>query len=621
MRFPLPLTFLASILAGSALAQGTDPGAPRVWAITGAKIVTAPGKTIASGTIVLRDGLIEAVGEKVAVPGDATVIDGKGWTLYPGFIDASTRLGMPTELPKPERGDRYAVAAIQAENSAASLLKPDAAAFLPYRQAGFGAALVAPATGLIGGTSAAIVLGDSAEPSALTLNATVGMHAQPGAGGGFGEYPGALMGQIAATRQALADARWLAGRLDAYSKNPAGQPRPAASRALLALRPVVAEKTLPLVVRASGAREIERALALGREFGIVPILDGGTEAYAVIEKLKVSGASVLLSLDALTPPTPPAPGADPDKPTLQALRARALAPTTAAALAKAGIPFAFSTSAPTEALKNVRRFVAGGLSEDAALTALTLSPAKILGIERQAGTLEAGKLGNVVAVSGASLFDPKAKLTKVFVDGNPVVLAATPVISPAGRGAVGAPAAPALDIKKNLPPGVTPEMALQFLKADPEAAKPFLPAGVTVEQAIAALEGKTPPNLGAGGQTPPPAVDEVFAAPPAVGKTLIPALPPAVGSSFVIRGATVWTSGKAGILKSADVWVQNGKLAAIGTGLKVPAGTVEIDGKGKHVTPGCRNPATAEPQLDLSAGHSRRYITAPSCHGTNSFWP
>ena len=133
MRFPLSLTFLASILAGSALAQGNDPGAPRVWAITGAKIVTAPGKTISSGTLVLRDGLIEAVGEKVNVPGDATVIDGKGWTLYPGFIDASTRLGMPTDLPKPERGDRYPVAAIQAENSAASLLKPDAAAFLPLQ--------------------------------------------------------------------------------------------------------------------------------------------------------------------------------------------------------------------------------------------------------------------------------------------------------------------------------------------------------------------------------------------------------------------------------------------------------------------------------------------------------
>ena len=68
--------------------------------------MTAPGKTISSGTIVLRDGLIESVGEKVTVPADATVIDGKGWTLYPGFIDASTRLGMPTEFPRPDRGDR-----------------------------------------------------------------------------------------------------------------------------------------------------------------------------------------------------------------------------------------------------------------------------------------------------------------------------------------------------------------------------------------------------------------------------------------------------------------------------------------------------------------------------------
>ena len=554
--------FLSLALASSVQAQGNDPGAPQIWAITGAKIVTAPGKVIASGTIVLRDGVIEAVGASVKVPSDAKVISGKGWTLYPGLIDASTRLGMPTEAIKSERGDKYPVSAIQAENTAALLFKPDLDAIKPYRLAGFGVALTAPATGLLQGTSAAISLSDSDKVNELILKSRVGMHLSFERGG-FGEYPGALMGQIAATRQALYDAQFKGGK---------GSP----TRTIQALRPVV-DKKIPLIVKASGAREIERALRLCKEFGLTPIIEGGTESYAVAQKLKDAKASVFLSAD--LPAAPPSIPGEASTETLQSLRARALAPTAAAALAKLGVPFALTTSTPADLLKNTRKLIAAGLTEEQALTALTLSPAKLLGIEKQVGTLEEGKLGNLIAVEGDSLFAPKAKLVKVFVDGKPVTLAAT-----GGPVTASAPSAPAIDIKKSLPPGVTPEMALQFLKADPESAKPFLPAGVTVEQAIAALEGRptqAPPQAGAGG-----AEEKTFVL-SKVGAGLIPPVPPALASkSFVLRNATVWTSAAAGILKDTDVLVRDGKIAAIGKDLKVPGGTVEIDGRGKHVTPG-----------------------------------
>ncbi|WP_395139244.1 amidohydrolase family protein [Armatimonas sp.] len=554
--------FLSLSLAAAANAQGNDPGAPNVWAITDAKIVTAPGKVIASGTLVLRNGVIEAVGEKIKVPGDAKVISGKGWTLYPGLINASTRLGMPTEAVKSERGDRYPVAAIQAENTAALLFKPDAEANKPYRQAGFGVALTAPALGLLQGTSAAISLGESVTVNELLLKPTIGMHLSFDRGG-FGEYPGSLMGQIAATRQALYDAKFKGGK---------GTP----PRALLALQPVI-EKKLPLIVKANGAREIERVLRLCKEFGLTPIIEGGTEAYAVAQKLKDAKVSVFLSAD--LPATPPSTPGEPSTETLQSLRARALAPTAAAALAKLGVPFALTTNSPADLLKNTRKLIAAGLTEEQALTALTLSPAKLLGIEKQVGTLEEGKLANVIAVEGDSLFAPKAKITRVFVEGKPVVLTSSP--TPAGR----ASSAPTVDIAKSLPPGVTPEMALQFLKADPESAKPFLPAGVSVEQAIASLEGKAvapaPPSPGTGGaEEKPYTVSKV-------GEGMIPPLPPALASkSFVLRNATVWTSAAAGILKDTDVLVQGGKITAIGQDLKVPGGTVEIDAQGKHVTPG-----------------------------------
>ncbi|MBB6053453.1 amidohydrolase family protein [Armatimonas rosea] len=555
-------------LAAAAHAQGNDPGAPSVYAITDAKIVTAPGKVIASGTLVLRDGRIESVGERVKVPSDAKVISGKGLTLYPGLINASTRLGMPTEAVKSDRGDRYPIAAIQAENTAALLFKPDLEAIKPYRQAGFGIALTAPMTGLIQGTSAAISLSESDKVNELILKSATGMHLSFERGS-FGEYPGSLMGQLAATRQALYDAQFKGGK---------GTP----TRTMQALQPVV-EKKLPLIIKATGAREIERALKLCKEFGLTPIIDGGTEAYAVAQKLKDAHASVFLSADLPAAPTT-TPG-EPSTETLQSLRARALAPTAATALARLGVPFALTTNTPADLLKNTRKLIAAGLTEEQALTALTLSPAKLLGIEKQTGTLEPGKLANVVVVEGDSLFAPKAKLAHVFIDGKPVVLSA-PGAATAGGARVAAAAAPAVDIKKSLPPGVTPEMALQFLKADPEAAKPFLPAGVTVEQAIAALEGKpaqapaAPTGAGAAQEEKPFVLSKV-------GAGQVPPTPPALASkSFVLRNATVWTSAAAGILKETDVLVRDGKLAAIGKDLKVPSGTVEVEGRGKHVTPG-----------------------------------
>jgi imidazolonepropionase-like amidohydrolase len=582
MRFSFSLALLSLLLAAPGLAQGNDPGGPRVWAITGARLVVSPGKVLAAGAIVLRDGHIEAVGEKIKIPTDATVIDGKGWTLYPGLVNASSRVGMPAELDRPERGDRYPIFAIRPENAGSSLLKLEKDTLTAYRNAGFGVTLAAPGAGLVMGTSAVIELGTDLNPASLMLRPTFAMHAQPGNGGGFREYPGSAMGQIAALRQALSDARFAASQLDAYEKNPTGKKRPTVSRALLALRPVL-EKKIPLVVRASGAREIERALALGREFGLTPVIDGGAESYRVIDKLKASKATVFLSLDSLAPPNLGAGGPqnNNDKPTLQSLRARAQAPTSAAQLQKAGVPFALTTDRPDGMLKNARRAIAAGLSETDALAALTSTPAKLLGIEREAGTLEPGKLANLIAVEGDSLFSPKAKLKKVFVDGDPVVLPASGDKLPA---AAPGKSDPAIDIKKLLPPGVTPEMALQFLKADPDAAKPFLPAGVTPEQAIAALEGKPALQPSSGGGEG--GSSDAIAAPPAVGAGLVPPLPPALPASFVIRGATVWTSGPAGVLSNADVYVRAGKVVAVGKSLKVPGGTLELSGAGKHVTPG-----------------------------------
>jgi imidazolonepropionase-like amidohydrolase len=348
------------------------------------------------------------------------------------------------------------------------------------------------------------------------------------------------------------------------------------SRALVALRPVVVEKKMPLVMHADSAQAIRRALKVAREFGLRPVIEGAAEAYAVAPELKAAGAAVLLS--ASLPEAPRVTPGEEDPSTLQGLRQRALAPTSAAALAKAGVPFAITAgglSNPADFTKAVRRMVAAGLPVATAVEATTISPAKLLGVDRQLGTLEAGKVANVLVTSG-DLYADKTQVKYLFVDGKKQD---TDAPRPAGGGGAGRGSFAA-----SLPPGVTPEQALQFLRQNPNAAARFLPAGTTAEQAIAELEGG---SRGAAQGESRRTDDDSVKAPAPVGEGLVPPLPAALPAAFVLRNAdAVWTSGPQGVVKNADVYVKDGKVVSVGQGLKVPAGTPEVDARGKQVTPG-----------------------------------
>jgi imidazolonepropionase-like amidohydrolase len=421
----LPL-FSAPLAARATATQ--NPGAPNVYAITNARIVPVVGPTLAKGTIVLRDGLIEAIGPNVAVPADATRIDGAGLTVYPGLIDALTRLGMPEAADYPAaRGDAYPVSTVRAENSAASLLlRPDAAGAEARRSQGFVAALAVPQVGILPGTSAVVSLGDATtDPSALVLRADVAAHLAFGNANTAGGYPSSLMGRVAVARQAMLDAQDGALRLADYEKDPRGKQRPNSNRAVVALRPVV-EKQRPLVVAAGSSHEMLRALRLAREFGLRSVINGGAEAYRVPAELKAAGASVILSADLPEVPQRPAAGED-DPSTLQGLRRRALVPTSASALHRAGVPFAFSTEGmarPGDFRANVRKMIARGLPANAAIEAATINAARMLGVDRQLGSLEPGKIASIVVTDG-DLFGERTRIRHLFVDGKKMDLPAT----------------------------------------------------------------------------------------------------------------------------------------------------------------------------------------------------
>ena len=450
-RASLALATPALLAAVAAPPLAAQRSIPSTYAITNARIVPVSSATIDRGTIVIRDGLIVAVGANVRVPADARVIDGSGHTVYPGLIDAYGSLGI--REPQGQGGGGggggfggFGAPAPQAQPGAANSRNPvglrpevraidqldERADFSNAFAAGVTTALTAPEGRIYEGQSALINLSSGDFGSAVIVP-TVALHVGfRGLGGG--QYPSSLLGVFAALRQSLLDAQHYRDVKVAYERNPRGTARPAFDPSLEALQPVIAG-TMPVVFRANTQREIERALDLAKEFKLKAMIGGGTEAYAVIERLKAENVPVLLSLNFPRVTQAPSANAEPDP--LRVLRMRVQAPKTPADLAKAGVKFAFHGGANNhnEFLANVRRAVKNGLTPDQAIRALTLGAAELLGASDRIGSLEAGKIANLAIVRG-DLFAEDGRVTAVYVDGRPHEIDA-PATPTAGRNRAG----------------------------------------------------------------------------------------------------------------------------------------------------------------------------------------
>lgn len=430
-------------LLGAQIGVQRERNAPSVYAITNARIVTVSGPTIDKGNVIVRNGVITAVGAAAAVPADARVIDGNGLTVYPGLIDANSSLGLGAPgggaalvaaagggggrgrggagagAPVQQAGVMVALnstrpAGQQPELAAIDYVHPDAEAFSGPQGAGVTSALTVPKDGIFRGLSAFVNLG-GATSAAMILRAPVAEHIgfTPSRGGG---YPNSLMGVFSVLRQTLLDAQHYAAEQAAYAKNPGTMRRPEPDPSLEALQPVL-RREVPVIMEASSEREIIRALDLAKEFNIKPIIAGGEEADLVAARLKAEGVPVLATLNF---PRRPQTTADADPEPLRMLRARVEAPKLAAKLQAAGVKFAFEDggAAWTDFLTNAARTVnGGGLTADQAIRALTLTPAEIFGVSDKVGTIAAGKIANLTITRG-DLFS--GRVTQVFVDGQPI---------------------------------------------------------------------------------------------------------------------------------------------------------------------------------------------------------
>ncbi len=436
-------------------------------AIHNAKIVTVSGSVINKGTVVVRNGLIEAVGENVAVPADAMLVEGEGLTVYPGLIDALSTWGQPGGAPAPTatagRGGRGTTTATPAATPAPATQTAAAPARGPQdrpqttswvkiadeisntdrrietaRAAGFTTAVTFPTRGIFAGQGAVIDLLSGEKSGEMVVSSPTGQYislTSGGRGGGMGRsFPSALMGYIAYVRQIYLDAAHYQLVKDAYAKNPVGMARPEYDRALEGVL-----DSPRILLPANRLVEMDRMLHLAADLKQPVLLYGGRESFRpeAAALLKKYNASILLSMR-----WPEASrDADPDEvDSMRTLETRDKAALAPAVLQKAGVKFALYSDGldqPRDLQRAVKKALDNGLSREDALRALTLSPAEIYGVANRLGSIEAGKIANLVVTRG-DIFDDRTRVEMTIVDGRKYVPA--PDAPPSGgRGATSDP--------------------------------------------------------------------------------------------------------------------------------------------------------------------------------------
>src|SRR6267378_2989752 len=412
LRCALAVCFTALFSAAPFLhAQG---GEPQYFAIRGAKVVPVSGPSVESATIVISRGLIAAVGKDLAIPPEAWVIDGKGLTVYPGLFDSFTDVGIPAAPPaSSEGGPRHSSEGARGPADEVSLSDKR---IETWRSGGFTTVVSSPKGGIFPGQAAVLDLageraGDLVVKSPVAI--PLGFQTSGGFGGGF---PNSIMGVLAYIHQVWLDTEWSVKAQATYEKNPRSVARPRYDRTEAALAEALEDHALVLIP-ANNSVQLRRALELVDRWNVKGAIYGGQMAYEVAPEIAAKKLPVLVNLK-----WPEAEkDADPeDKPSLRTLQFRDRAPSSPAALAKAGVKFAFYSggiTAPKDTLKAAKKSIDAGLAPDAALRALTLSAAEIFGVADRLGSIENGKIANLIVTDG-DLFEEKTKIKFVFVDGH-----------------------------------------------------------------------------------------------------------------------------------------------------------------------------------------------------------
>ncbi|MCX7602543.1 MAG: amidohydrolase family protein [Bryobacteraceae bacterium] len=438
MRKNLFAAFLAA-LAALFVAWLPAPADSVTWtAIRDARIVTVSGPVIEKGTVLIRNGVIAAVGAQVDVPASAWVIDGSGLTVYPGLIDALSSWGLPQAAQAQQqaaaRGAQPPQQPPQPQQPQQQQQQPQTRSWGPQdrpgtlswvraadqvqpsdprlgqaRNAGFTTAVVFPRQGIVAGHGAVVNLGGkTAGEMVVTPDAGLYLALRPS---GYTGFPSTPMGIMAYFRQLWLDAEHYRQALALYASDPVNYPRPAYDRAV---EGVLGAKRV--LLPAEGPVQMERMLKLAADLKTPAVLYGVVRGYEMAQRLKEAGTPAILNVRW------PARDRDADpeqEESYRELLIRDLAPTSPAALSAAGVRWAVSSEGmdtPRAVLRALKQSIDRGLKREDALRALTLNAAEIFGVADRLGSIERGKIANLVVATG-DLFDDSTRVRMVFIDG------------------------------------------------------------------------------------------------------------------------------------------------------------------------------------------------------------
>jgi len=678
------------LIASSTLAQVAPPNGIRASdvrhdALVHCTVVTQPGSMIADATIIMKDGWIVSVGPAAStpIPAGATHHDCTGLTAYAGFIEPYLTIDTSAQArDAAAQADAHWNPRVTPQVSVRAARLPAASTRESLRDAGFCVAAAWPSTGALRGTGAALTLA-SEDAMVMWLGQELGQAATfdrftppegqepPYDAPRAVAYPASRMGAIALVRQVMRDAAWSVQASRAWSAQPTGQDPPRANAALSALAscvPASSARPMPFVVECSDEHAVLHTKALLDESGWSGWCVASGLEFRELDAVVATRLPLVVPLDFAKAPDLTNPRRA-DQISLRELGTWACSPMNPALLAERGVTMALTTHRLKERSDLHARLHAAvehGLSTDAALAALTTTPASLLGLGSTHGRIAPGSMANIVLMEG-TLASKGAKVRRVWVAGRQSIVKPRPVLPIDGgfvmtagnrsmRGSIDlskgtvnlmkppperaeagskptfaraervdlgertisfvAPAGTIDPASRIRVVGETDGHAIRIECVTPQGVRTVwtMVADASVpapDQGEAAAQGDSQasdlvtadnantPNSADQEAEPSASTDQRHPAALALLKTapfgdsgvrferttngdrMVGAL-----ERTVFRHATVWTSAAAGTLDDCDVFVDAGKVAAIGRALVVPAGTTEVDCSGRHISPG-----------------------------------
>lgn len=614
--------FLLVLVGNNTLAQETFPtnGVKDkrlgVYAFIHATIFVDYQTKLEDATLLIREGKVEQVGAGINVPKDAIVVDLKGKTIYPSFIDPYTNYGVPEsktedggwgtppQLESKTKGPFNWNQAVKAEFDAYEQFSANKGKAEALRKAGFGAVLTFRADGIIRGTSVLVSLADDRDQN-VVLRQKAAAHYSFDKGTSQQEFPSSLMGSIALLRQTYLDAQWYKTSgykqfndqsLEHFNNN-------------LSLTPIfeVGDKL-----------DVLRADKVGDEFGVQYIIKGGGDEYQNIEAIKATKASMIIPVnfpEAFDVEDP----YDAMMVSLADLKHWEMAPANPGILAANGVNFSFTAQGLKDAtlyLGNIKKAVKHGLSEQSALKAMTFTPAQLLKSEVELGHLKKGAIANFIITSG-NLFADETVLHQNWVQGKPYAfvdltvkdLTGNYTLTAGGKIYVmeisGKPESPSTKIKVNDSTELKSTFKLNdnIVSLTFDADKEGTEGKIRLSGWLTNNQFKGRGQLANGEWLEWTAVyvgelkkeekkeeEKKEEVKPEWGKNIYPFV--AFGNEeipkvqlILVKNATIWTNEKEGILTETDILLKDGKISQVGKNIP-SAGALVIDGTGKHLTSG-----------------------------------